>query len=145
MNNKQQGDNSSAIHYLNDKCRNTLVSTLGIEFTQWDNNTLEATMPVDQRTIQPWQILHGGAMLALAETLGSAASALLVDMDKYTVLGLSISSNHIKAVKQGTVRGVAKIIHKGRSTHIWDIGIYDEDNNLASTSRFTNMIVEKQQ
>lgn len=131
----------SKVTCLNEMSQDTMVSRLGIEFTGWDNNELVATMPVDERTIQPMKILHGGAMLALAETLGSAASRLYVDNPGKKVYGVSVAANHVKAVKSGQVRGVASLVHGGKTTQVWNVNIYNEDDNLISTARVTNLIM----
>jgi uncharacterized protein (TIGR00369 family) len=130
---------------LNNFCQNTLIDHLGIEFTRYEDNHLEASMPVDHRTIQPMKIIHGGALMALAETVGSAGSILLVDREKYDVVGIEINGNHVGNTMQGKVSAIGKILHQGNSTHIWEIKIYDNLGKLISICRLTNMIIEKQQ
>lgn len=129
---------------LNTFCKNTLIEHLGIEFTKIENNRLEATMPVDYRTIQPMKVLHGGALMALAETVGSAGSFLLVDRDKYDVVGIEINGNHVGNTAQGIVTAKGKILHQGNSTHVWGIKIYDNLGKLLSICRLTNMVIERQ-
>lgn len=121
---------------LNKGTENTLVEHLGILFTDMDEDTLTATMPVDTRHHQPMGILHGGASVALAETVGSTAGQMVVDSGYYCV-GLDINANHIRAVRSGLVTAVAKAIHVGRSTQIWEINIYNEDNKIVCVTRLT--------
>ncbi len=131
------------INYLNELCKNTLVEYLGIEFTEQGDDFLKARMPVDKRTIQPMGILHGGASLALAETVGSAASFGLVDPEKYNVIGMQVTGNHIGQASNGYVYAHASLVHKGSRTHIWDVLITNGDGMKISTCRITNMIIEK--
>jgi 1,4-dihydroxy-2-naphthoyl-CoA hydrolase len=131
------------IVYLNEFCRNTLIDHLGIEFTESGENFLKAKMPVDNRTLQPMKILHGGASLALAETVGSAGSLLLVDKEKYTVVGMQMNANHVGSAISGYVYAEATLLHKGTKTHVWDIVITDENGKKISVCRITNMVIEK--
>lgn len=131
------------IEELNKLCKNTLIDHLGIEFTHWEENRLTARMPVNQHTRQPMGLLHGGASLALAETVGSAGSLLLVDRDKYNVVGMQISANHIGQATRGYVIAEATLLHKGSKTHVWDIMITSDEGHRISTSRLTNMIIAK--
>lgn len=124
-------------------CKNSLVGHLHIEFTGWNNMQLEAKMPVANFTKQPMGYLHGGASVALAETVGGAGSMLLIDTDKYNVFGMSIAANHLASVQDGFVYATARIIHKGRTSHVWDIEIKDESGSLISVARITNSIVVK--
>ena len=110
---------------------------VGIEFTEIGDDYLTGRMPVDQRTTQPYGILHGGASCVLAETLGSVAGALCIDHAKNIVVGLEINANHIRAAKQGYVYGTARPIHVGRSTQVWEIKITNEINQLVCISRLT--------
>lgn len=122
----------------------TLVAHLGIKFIEIGENFISATMPVDERTVQPFGILHGGASVVLAETLGSIASAILIDQKKYAAVGLEINANHIRAVKSGEmVTGTARPVHIGRKTHIWQIEIMNKDDKLVCTSRLTIAILDK--
>jgi 1,4-dihydroxy-2-naphthoyl-CoA hydrolase len=123
--------------------KDTLGSHIGIRFTEVGPGFLRATMPVDARTHQPYGLLHGGASAALAETLGSVGSALVVDRTRYYVVGLEINANHIRSVKSGLVTGTATPIHLGRSTHVWDIRITDEENKLICISRLTVAVLER--
>ena len=121
--------------------KNTLVEHLGIEFVELGHDYLVARMPVDHRTVQPFKLLHGGASVALAETVGSFASNLVVDTSKFGVVGVEINANHLKGVKSGFVYGKAKPIRLGRNLHIWSIEITDEDKNMVCVSRLTTMII----
>lgn len=120
---------------------NTMVGHLGIEFTEVGDDFLRARMPVDTRTIQPAGLLHGGASVALAETLGSVASYLCTDPATTTCVGLEINANHIRAVRSGYVIGAARPIHLGNSTHVWEIRITDEQERLVCISRLTMAVL----
>ena len=122
---------------------NTMGATLGIEFTEVGENFLKARMPVDERTRQPYGLLHGGASVALAETLGSVGSAFVVDRSQYYCVGLEINANHVRGVRSGFVYGVATPLHLGGSTHVWDIRIYDEREKLVCVSRLTVAILRR--
>ena len=121
--------------------QNTLANHLGIEFTEIGNDFISAKMPVDSRTHQPFGILHGGASVVLAETLGSIASFLCIAEPNQHAVGLEINANHIRPVKEGFVYGTVKPIHVGRTTHIWDIRINNEQNKPVCISRLTVAIV----
>jgi len=136
-------DMKNSMEELNASSYNTLMQQLGIEYLEKREGYVKARMPVDERTKQPMGILHGGASFALAETIGSLGSALLLDLDKYDVRGANINANHVGAISSGWVYGVAEIIHRGRYTHVWNINITDEEGRLISVSRLTNMIIEK--
>ncbi len=123
--------------------KNTLGAHIGIEFTEIGHNFLKATMPVDERTHQPYGLLHGGASAVLAETLGSVGSALVIDSSKFMVVGLEINANHIRSVRSGLVTGIAMPIHIGRTTHVWDIKIYSEIDKLICISRLTVAVLKK--
>jgi 1,4-dihydroxy-2-naphthoyl-CoA hydrolase len=122
---------------------NTMGGHLGIEFTEVGEDCLKARMPVDHRTRQPYGQLHGGASAALAETLGSVASALVIDQEQFFCVGLEINANHIRGVKEGYVHGVATPLHLGSSTHVWDIKIMDEGGKLVCVSRLTVAVLKK--
>ncbi len=122
---------------------NTLGQNLGITFTDYTANSLTATMPVDERTKQPFGLLHGGANVALAETLGSVASLLVVNSDLFIGVGVEINANHIKAVFEGSVKGICTPLNISGKNHVWDIKIYNEANELTCVSRFTCTIVPK--
>ena len=120
-----------------------MLKHLDIEITAMEDDAFIATMPVDHRTKQPMGLLHGGASCVLAESLGSIASYLCVDPDKNNVVGLEINANHIRSVTGGHVKGVCKPLNLGKSIHLWEIKIYDEDNKLVCVSRMTNAVLEK--
>ncbi|MGN6439166.1 MAG: hotdog fold thioesterase [Agriterribacter sp.] len=116
---------------------------LGIHFTEIGENYLKATMPVDHRTKQPYGLLHGGASVALAETLGSVASSLVLDTSSHICVGLEINANHIRSASQGYVTGTATAIHLGSSTHVWDIRIHDQRDRLICISRLTVAVLKR--
>lgn len=134
---------SPSLDQLNQTRQDTMINHLGIVFTAIGEDYLEASMPVDHRTKQPMGLLHGGASVALAETLGSLAASLTLDRSKQTCVGLEINANHVRAVKDGLVKGIAKPIHLGKSTQIWEIKIFDEGEKLCCISRITMAILEK--
>lgn len=118
-----------------------LAEAIGIEIVELTASRVVGTMAVDDRTRQPYGLLHGGASVALAETLASLGAIMNVDQEQFHAVGLEINANHIRAKRDGTVRGTATPIHLGRSTHVWAIEIVDEDNRLVCTSRCTVAIV----
>ena len=120
----------------------TMGEHIGIEFTEIGDDYLKATMPVDHRTRQPYGLLHGGASVALAETLGSVASSLVLDTSVFICVGLEINANHIRSARQGLVTGIAVPIHLGSSTHVWNIKIYDDRERLVCISRLTVAILK---
>ncbi len=126
---------------LNDLCKNTMMEHLGIEFTEVSNGRLVAKMPIDNRTIQPMKRLHGGATMALAESVGSAGSLTLVDLTKYAVLGVEISGSHIGATREDYVFGIGVLVHQGKTSHVWEIRIEDQKGKLISLCRLTNRII----
>ncbi len=128
---------------INDRNKNSLVEHLGIVITQVTEDYIEGTMPVDHRTHQPFGILHGGANVVLAESLGSIASNLIVDTNEFYAVGLDINANHISAVRNGHVVGRASPIHIGRTTHVWEIRITTAQGKLTCISRLTMAIVPK--
>ena len=128
---------------INQLNKNTLGETLAIEFIEIGHDYLVATMPVDNRTKQPFGILHGGANVVLAETMGSVASLLVVNRELFIGVGIEINANHIKAVSSGKVKGICKPLNIAGKNHIWDIKIYNEANELTCVSRFTCIIVAK--
>ncbi|MBL7849142.1 MAG: hotdog fold thioesterase [Cyclobacteriaceae bacterium] len=131
------------LEMLNAMCRNTMMEHLGIEVTRLGDSFIEAKMPVDHRTHQPYGLLHGGASVVLAETLGSMAShCTLTDPNKYCV-GLEINANHIKSVRSGFVLGIAKPVHLGNRTQVWEIRITNEAQELVCISRITMAIIDK--
>lgn len=128
---------------LNHMAKNTLVDRLGIEVTVVGEDYIQARMPVDHRTHQPYGILHGGASVALAETLGSLAAHCTVDDTNKHCVGLEINANHIKSVKTGFVTGTARPIHVGQRTHVWEIRIENEQQDLICVSRITMAVIDK--
>ncbi len=122
--------------------KNTMGEHIGIEWKEVGADFLSATMPVDNRTRQPYGLLHGGASVALAETLGSVAAAMVVDKDKFYCVGLEINANHVRSARDGQVTGIAKPVHIGASTHVWEIKIYDEKGKLVCVSRITVAILK---
>jgi 1,4-dihydroxy-2-naphthoyl-CoA hydrolase len=122
---------------------NTMAQQLGMEWVSITATSLSMKMPVDHRTKQPFGILHGGASCALAETVGSVASQLVINRDKYICVGLEINANHLKSVTEGYVTAVCTPIHIGKSTHVWDIRIYNLLEQLICISRLTVAILEK--
>ena len=128
---------------LNARSVDTLVEHIGIEYTEIGDDYIKARMPVDSRTVQPARILHGGASAALAETVGSVAATLCIDMTQQYAVGLDINANHLKSVRSGFVYGTARPVHLGRRTHVWEIKITDEAQKLVCISRLTLMIVDK--
>ncbi|MBS1914877.1 MAG: hotdog fold thioesterase [Bacteroidetes bacterium] len=123
--------------------KGTMGEHIGIEFTEIGENFLKAKMPVDHRTKQPYGLLHGGASASLAETMGSVASALVIDNTVSICVGLEINANHIRGVKEGFVYGTAIPLHIGSSTHVWEIKIYSEQEKLVCVSRLTVSILKK--
>ena len=128
---------------LNQSSKNSMVEHLGIIYTEVGEDYISAKMPVDHRTHQPYGILHGGASVALAETLGSVAATFSVDHEKYNCVGIEINANHIKSVRDGWVYGTAKPVHVGKSTQIWEIRINNEASELVCVSRLTLAVIRK--
>jgi 1,4-dihydroxy-2-naphthoyl-CoA hydrolase len=126
---------------LNGWSANTLMEAIGIQITAMGDDWLQGTMPVDRRTHQPYGLLHGGASVALAETLGSTAAMLTLDPSKERAVGLDINANHVRGVLSGTVTGTARPLHLGRSTQVWEIRIEDESGKLVCISRLTMAVV----
>ena len=123
--------------------KNTLVENLGIEFTEIGEDYLVATMPVNSGTRQPLGHLHGGASVTLAETLGSIGATMVVDPNQQYCVGLDINANHVKSVKEGIVTGTARPLHIGKRTHVWEIKITNEKEQLVCISRITLAIIDK--
>ncbi|MFM2367801.1 MAG: hypothetical protein RL619_97 [Bacteroidota bacterium] len=136
-------DKEKILQYCNKISENTLMRTLNIIFTDAGEDYLVATMPVNPSVHQPMGLLHGGASVALAESVGSAASFLFVNTDHSEVRGIEISANHVKAKRDGIVTATARIVHKGKSIHLWEIRITDERDNLISLCKLTNMVLPK--
>lgn len=128
---------------LNKLGENTLSDLLGIRFTAIGDDFLEATMPVDKRTHQPFGLLHGGASVALAETMGSVAGSCCIDINKQMCVGLEINANHLRGVREGFVKGITKPIHLGKKTHVWEIRILNQKEEMVCISRITLAVLDK--
>jgi uncharacterized protein (TIGR00369 family) len=125
------------------RSQDTMMTHLGIEFTEIGDDYLVARMPVDQRTRQPLGIMHGGASCVLAETVGSTAANFCVDQGQYYCVGLDINTNHVRAAREGYVTGIAKPYHLGKSTHVWGIEIVDDQKRLISINRLTMAVLAR--
>lgn len=132
-----------SVAHLEGLGKGTMGETIGIQFTELGDNYLKATMPVDHRTKQPYGLLHGGASVALAETLGSVGAALVIDREKYICVGQEINANHIRGVREGFVTGTATPIHLGAGSHVWEIKIHDQAGKLVCISRLTVAVLPK--
>lgn len=128
---------------LNERPKGHIGEVLEIEFTEITPDSLSARMPVNEKTRQPYGILHGGASVVLAETLGSVASNLVINSDKYIGVGLEVNANHLRPVKSGFVTGICSPIHIGGKTHVWDIKLYDQRGKMTCVSRLTVAIIPK--
>ena len=136
-------DKENILKAVNDKSRGTMVSTLGIEITDFGDKHISGKMPVDDRTKQPFGLLHGGASAAFAETLGSIGAGSQVDLERYSVVGIELNSSHLKAVKNGWVYGKAAPIRIGRTIQVWDINIKNDNDETVCKSRLTLAIIRK--
>lgn len=136
-------DRDKILEFCNTFSKNTLMETLNIEYIDAGTDFLTAKMPVNSSVHQPMGLLHGGASVALAESVGSAASHFFIDAKTQEVRGIEISANHLKSIREGVVFGTARIIHQGKSIHLWEIKITDEAGNLISLCKLTNMILDK--
>jgi len=136
-------DKEKALKMCNDYCRNTLMDTLEITYTDAGEGFLEAKMPVNSRVQQPMGLLHGGATVALAESVGSAASLMFVNPELQEVRGIEISANHLRSKREGVVTATARIVHQGRSVHLWEIRVTDEQDRLISLCKITNMVLPR--
>jgi uncharacterized protein (TIGR00369 family) len=136
-------DKQKILDYCNSFANTTLMGTLNIDYVDAGEDFLVATMPVNPSVHQPMGLLHGGATVALAESVGSAASMLFVNSDLFEVRGIEIAANHLKSKRNGIVTATAKIVHKGKSIHLWEIRIVDENGSLVSLCKLTNMILPK--
>jgi 1,4-dihydroxy-2-naphthoyl-CoA hydrolase len=133
----------STLEELRQRGIGTMVEHLGITLTEVGEDFLKGTMPVDHRTVQPMGILHGGASVALAETLGSLAANYAVDNQKKYCVGLDINANHVRAASKGVVTGTAKPLHLGSTTQVWSIEITDEEDRLVCISRLTMAVLDR--
>jgi 1,4-dihydroxy-2-naphthoyl-CoA hydrolase len=136
---------SLSIEQVKPISKGTMAEYIGIELTEIGENYIKGRMPVDHRTQQPYGLLHGGASATFAETLGSIASAFVIDYSNFICVGLEINANHIRGVKQGFVYGTASALHIGSTTHVWDIKIYDEQEKLICVSRLTVAILKRKE
>jgi 1,4-dihydroxy-2-naphthoyl-CoA hydrolase len=136
--------NKLTTEQLNSFGQNSLGENLGMKFVEIGDDYLKATMPVDHRTVQPFRLLHGGASVSLAETLGSVASMLCIDMEKKMAVGLEINANHLKSVREGgMVTAICTPIRVGANIHVWNIDIFDEKGNKVCISRLTCAVIDK--
>ena len=129
------------LEQLNETLKNTIGERLDIRFESFDDASISASMVVDPRTHQPYGLLHGGASVVLAETLGSTASYLCIDSSKFYCVGLEVNANHLRGLRSGRVTAVARAVHLGRTTHVWDIRLSGEDGKPSCISRLTMAIV----
>ena len=136
-------DKAGVLDQLNAGCADTLMATLGIRYVDVGEDFLVATMPVGPAVHQPAGILHGGATAALAESVGSAASALRLNLERHMPVGLELSINHLKSVRSGLLTARAALVHAGRSTHLWDIRISDEQDRKVAWARLSMMILDR--
>jgi uncharacterized protein (TIGR00369 family) len=134
---------TSLIDYVNNASKNTLMETLDIRFLEATEDRVVATMPVNSKVHQPDGVLHGGASVALAETVGSFASALSINRETHIVRGIEVSANHLRSIREGIVTATAIPLHKGRTTHLWEIRITDESLRLISLCKLSTLILER--
>lgn len=134
---------TTSLDLINHYTQNTMVSHLGICFTAIGEGWVEASMPVDERTFRPGGFLHGGANLALAESLAGLGSMLIVNIEDFDILGIQVSANHTGSIDRGMVYARAEIVHAGIQTHVWNVEIKSESGKLISSGRVTNMIVKR--
>ena len=134
---------ATALEKLNAINKNTLMETLDINYTEIGDDYLVATMPVNSRVHQPMGLLHGGASVALAESVGSAASHYFLDHEEHEVRGLEINANHVRSMREGMVKATARMVHKGRTIVLWEIKIEDEKDRLISICKLTCIILTK--
>ncbi|HQS50683.1 MAG: esterase [Sphingobacteriales bacterium 39-40-5] len=131
------------VEELNGRPKGHIGELIGIEFTEITEDSISARMPVNEKTHQPYGILHGGASVVLAESLGSVASNMIINSDKYIGVGLEVNANHLRPVKSGFVTGICKPIHIGGKTHVWDIRLYDDRGKMNCVSRLTVALIPK--
>lgn len=133
----------ASIDYFSKIGKGSMGDLLGIEWVEVGDDFIKARMPVNEKTKQPYGLLHGGASCVLAETIGSIASAMVVDPAKFQCVGLEINANHVHSATSGFVTGITTPLHLGKSTHVWDIKIYNEEEKLVCVSRLTVAIIQK--
>lgn len=131
---------AATLEVLNQTGENCMVGHVGIRFTRLGDDEIEAVMPVDKRTTQPFGLLHGGASVVLAESLGSMAGYLCTEGDEQ-IVGLEVNANHLRSARSGEVRGICRALHVGRRHQVWQIEIFDEQNRLCCTSRLTTAVI----
>ena len=136
-------DTIAILKAFNEHSKGTLMETLDIEYVALGDGFLTAKMPVNSKVHQPYGQLHGGATAALAESVGSAASNFFIDSKNQFINGIQLSINHIKSKREGIVFATAKNIHKGKTTHLWEVTIVDENDNLISVAKMTNIVLTK--
>lgn len=136
-------DRTAILKAFNDSSKNTLMERLDIEYVDFGKDFLKAKMPVNSNVHQPLGQLHGGATAALAESVGSAASNFFIDRENQFVNGIQLSINHLKSKREGEVFATATIIHKGKTTHLWEVKVEDEEGNLIAIAKMTNIILAK--
>jgi uncharacterized protein (TIGR00369 family) len=134
---------NTPLEIINQAMQKSLIDNLGIEVTKIDDGLVEGYFTLSEKNCRPDGILHGGANLAMAETLAGLGSMLIIDVREFDALGSQVSGNHIGALKAGKARATAKIIHRGNKTHLWNVDVKNEEGRLISTVRVTNMIVKK--
>jgi 1,4-dihydroxy-2-naphthoyl-CoA hydrolase len=132
------------LEWANGLRKGTLVEHLGIVFVPSAPGTFAATMPVDHTTVQPMGLLHGGATAALAETVGSMGSTLLIDRKTQGVVGIEVNANHLRGVRNGTVTCTGTLVHKGRTTHVWDFKVTNEAGELTAVCRLVTLIINQE-
>jgi 1,4-dihydroxy-2-naphthoyl-CoA hydrolase len=136
-------DKKLALEKLKSFDPDTMNEYIGIEWTEIGEDFIKAKMPVDHRTKQAYGLMHGGASCVLAETIGSVASAMVIDHSRFYCVGIEINANHIRSAREGYVTGIATPIHLGNTTHVWDIKIFDDKNKMICVSRLTMAIIER--
>lgn len=141
--NKKEFNKEEILKMYAEVSKNTLMETLEIEYIDAGPDFLVAKMPVNPRVHQPMGLLHGGASVALAESLGSGASLMLIDPKTQEIRGIEISANHVKSKRAGHVFGTARLLHRGRTVHLWEIRITDENDVLISICKITNIVIDK--
>ena len=131
------------LRVCNDICKGTLMETLDISFVDVGENFLVARMPVSSKVFQPDGVLHGGATLALAESVGSAGAYVFMDAKDYLIRGIEISANHVRSIREGDIFATATIVHKGRTTQLWNVRVADADDNLISQCKITTIALPR--
>ncbi len=131
------------IKEINEFCKNSFIEFMSIKFTGFNNDIIEASMPIDKHKLQPMGVMHGGVSLVLAETVASAGSFLMIDHENKNVFGMQVSGNHVSTISSGSLHAKGTLNHKGRSTHVWNIEITNEVGKLISVVRVTNSIQDK--